>query len=60
MEYKFKRDLKNSFMIVDTKFSDMGYEKEILKNNDIGVLVPFHTLDINNKTEVWYDITGLV
>ena len=60
MEYKFKRDLKNSFMIVNTKFSDMGYEKEILKNNDIGVLVPFHTLDINNKTEVWYDITGLV
>ena len=60
MEYRFKRDLKNSFMIIDSGFDKMGYEKDVLRNNDIDVLVPFHTVDINNVTQVWYDITGLV
>lgn len=60
MEYRYKRDLKNSFMIIDAALGDMGYEKDILRYNDIDVLVPFHTLDINNKTQVWYDITGMV
>lgn len=60
MDYRFKRDLKNSFMIVENGFENAGYEKEILRFNDIDVLVPFHTVDINNITQVWYDITGLV
>lgn len=60
MEYKFKRDLKNSFMIVKATFDDMGYEKDILRYNDIDILVPFHTVSINNEMQVWYDITGLV
>ena len=60
MEYRFKRDLKNSFMIIDARFGDSGYEKNILRYNDIDVLVPFHTVDINNVTQVWYDITGLL
>lgn len=60
MEYKYKRDLKNSFMIIETGFENAGYEKDILRYNDIDVLVPFHTVDINNVTQVWYDITGLV
>lgn len=60
MEYRFKRDLKNSFMIVDSDLENAGYEKNILRYNDIDVLVPFHTVDINNITQVWYDITGLV
>ena len=60
MNYRFKRDLKHSFMIIEDGFGDMGYERDILMNNDIDVLVPFHTLDINNITEVWYDITGLL
>ena len=60
MDYKFKRDLKNSFMIVESGFENAGYEKNILRYNDIDVLVPFHTVEINNVTQVWYDITGLV
>ena len=60
MDYRFKRDLKNSFMIIDAGFAETGYEKNILMYNDIDVLVPFHTVDINNVTQVWYDITGLV
>lgn len=60
MDYKFKRDLKNSFMIVESGFENAGYEKSILRYNDIDVLVPFHTVEINNVTQVWYDITGLV
>lgn len=60
MEYTFKRDLKNSFMVTNGSFDDMGYEKDILKNNDIDILVPFHTVSINNRMQVWYDITGLV
>nr|MCR4610627.1 FHA domain-containing protein [Lachnospiraceae bacterium] len=60
MNYRFKRDLKNSFMIIDAGLNDAGYEKDILRYNDIDVLVPFHTLDVNNVTQVWYDITGLV
>lgn len=60
MDYKFKRDLKNSFMIVESGFENAGYEKDILRFNDIDVLVPFHTVEINNVTQVWYDITGLV
>ncbi len=60
MDYRFKRDLKNSFMIVESGFENAGYEKDVLRFNDIDVLVPFHTVDINNVTQVWYDITGLV
>jgi len=60
MEYRFKRDLKNSFMIAKATFDDMGYEKDILMYNDIDILVPFHTVSINNEMQVWYDITGLV
>lgn len=60
MEYTFRRDLKNSFMIAKASFDDMGYEKDILMYNDIDVLVPFHTVSINNEMQVWYDITGLV
>ena len=60
MEYTFKRDLKNSFMIAKATFDDMGYEKDMLMYNDIDILVPFHTVSINNEMQVWYDITGLV
>ena len=47
-------------MRIDAGFVDVGYEQNILRYNDIDVLVPFHTVDINNVTQVWYDITGLM
>lgn len=60
MECFYKRDLKKSFMVLEGAFEELGYEKEVLKNNEISVLVSFYTVDVNNKTQIWYDISGMI
>ncbi len=60
MECFYKRDLKKSYMVLEGEFEEIGYEQEVLKNNTISVLLPFYTVNLNNKMQIWYDITGMI
>ena len=58
MNIRYERQINKSFMVITdiAKISDL--EDEMLRENRIRMLLPFFTVDINDETEFWYDITG--
>ncbi len=55
---RYRRDLRNSYMIVEGNFEENSCEKQMLQENRLSSLLPFSTVSIEERTQFWYDITG--
>ncbi len=55
---RYRRDLQHSYMIVESRFDDTGFEKQMLQENRLASLLPFSAVSIEDRTQFWYDITG--
>lgn len=47
------------FMVLASENEVLGYEKEMLEQNNIKSLLPFYTVNRNGRYEYWYDVTNL-
>ena len=59
MEIGYRRTAEGSYMLIEGRREPVGFEEQMLKNNDIGQLLAFHTIDMNGMTQLWYDISGM-
>lgn len=59
MEVKYQRGAGKRYLVIGFD-GDKGrnYEVEMLQENEIEALLPFYSVVINGKKELWYDITG--
>lgn len=58
MQISYNRTHRESFMIIQDTICIPEYEKRILKENEIRSLLSFHTMQTNDETQIWYDISG--
>ncbi len=58
MEISFNRNVKGSFMVVEGAGEPSVYEEQMLRENQVMVLLSFFTLCMDKKIQYWYDITG--
>lgn len=59
MNIEYRRTVQGSYMVIEGKNNHVGYEKQMLKQNDVPQLLSFHTMELNGKTQFWYDIGGM-
>ena len=59
MQIEYRRTAQGSFMLIEGSCIDVGYEEKMLKKNDIKRLLDFHTMDMNGRTDLWYEISGM-
>ncbi|MCR5097382.1 MAG: FHA domain-containing protein [Lachnospiraceae bacterium] len=59
MNIEYRRTVQGSYMVLEGKRAALGFEKQMLKRNDIPQLLTFHSLELNGKTQFWYDIGGM-
>ena len=59
MEIEYRRTARGSYMILEGDYFDQGYEGQMLLQNDVPRLLKFHTMELNGKTQFWYDISGM-
>ena len=59
MEIEYRRTAQGSFMLLEGQEDPDGFEKKMLTQNDIPGLLSFHTLQINGRTQFWYDMSGM-
>lgn len=58
MELSYKRETDKSFMIMEGEACDTGFEKKMIEENEVSVLLPFYIVGLNAAIQVWQDITG--
>lgn len=58
MEIQYQRELQKSYMILEGDPADVGYEEQMLRENEIRTLLAFYTVELNRRIQFWYDITG--
>ena len=58
MEISFNRNVKGSFMVVEGAGEPSVHEEQMLRENQVMVLLSFFTLCMDKKSSTWYDITG--
>lgn len=58
MDIQYKRKLKQSYMILEGEPKDVGFEEQMLRQNEIQALLSFYTVELNRRIQFWYDITG--
>lgn len=58
MQISKERGYGKKYLIIKGKGIKNNYEIEFLKNNEVGALLPFYTIEKNGEVEYWYDITG--
>jgi hypothetical protein len=59
MEVQYKRNHRESYMILESESYQHNYEERMLKENQLRSLLSFYTMQIDGTTQFWYDITGL-
>ncbi len=59
MEIEYRRTAEGSFMLLEGELENTGYEERMLKGNDIPQLLDFFSLELNDKTQLWYGINGM-
>ncbi len=59
MEVKYRRTAEGSFMLLEGELENTGYEEQMLKGNDIPQLLGFFSLELNDRTQLWYGINGM-
>lgn len=45
-------------MIIEGETIDVGYEEEMLRQNQLQSLLRFYTTEVNGRIQFWYEITG--
>ena len=58
MEISYRRNAGTSYMILPQEGEALSYEEEMLRNNDIPVLLSFFSMRTEGRRELWYDITA--
>lgn len=58
MEVSYKRTYKESYLIITGTLGSYQYEEMMLKENKLKTLLTFYTMDVNGKTQFWYDISS--
>ena len=58
MERQYKRNHRESYMILEDRQYESGYEETMLRENHIRSLLSFHTMLKDGSVQFWYDITG--
>ncbi len=58
MQVSYERNVKGSFMVVEGSGEPSAYEEQMLRENQVMVLLSFFTLCMDKKIQYWYDITG--
>ena len=58
MEVSYKRTYKESYLIITGTLGSYQYEEMMLKENELKTLLTFYTMDVNGKTQFWYDISS--
>ncbi|MBR1572164.1 MAG: FHA domain-containing protein [Lachnospiraceae bacterium] len=58
MEVSYKRTYKESYMIITGTLGSYQYEEMMLKENELKTLLTFYTMEVNGKTQFWYDISS--
>ncbi|MEE3481700.1 MAG: DUF6382 domain-containing protein [Lachnospiraceae bacterium] len=58
MQVSYVRNVKGSFMIVEGSGEAAAYEEQMLRENQVMVLLSFFTLCMDRKIQYWYEITG--
>ncbi len=58
MKLTYKRDLSHSYMVASGHKKVEAYEEKMLESNEISVLLPYHTTELDGDVQYWYDITG--
>lgn len=58
---RLEEDVKGKFFVVEVKPGQglIGYQVEMLENNEVENIVKFDIRTKNGVSEIWYDITGL-
>lgn len=59
MQIEYRRNMKQSLMIVQTEEYYRGYELEMCAKNRIAGLLSFETVVADGEMQFWYDITGM-
>ncbi len=59
MEIEYKRTAEGSYMFIEGRCIEPGYEEKMLKNNEVGKLLSFQTMQMNGQLQFWYDISGM-
>ncbi|MQN02072.1 MAG: FHA domain-containing protein [Lachnospiraceae bacterium] len=59
MDVSYQRSPNRSYMILSGKESGEGYEEEMLRQNEVAMLLSFYMVDLDHGLQVWYDITRL-
>ena len=57
-QISYNRDHKNSYMIIEGETDNIGYEEQMLRENEVRMLLAFYTVEMNRKIQLWYEITG--
>lgn len=58
MKCSYRRDGRQSYMILEGLPEEVGYEKRMLQENEVHGLIPFSSVCQNDQVQIWYDITG--
>lgn len=59
MEIVYKRMYDECYMVIETEeLPQDGYEEQMMRQNQICCLLSCYTLEINNRIQFWYRITG--
>jgi len=58
MKVQYQKGKNKRFMILDGDKYPENYETEMMKENNIGALLPFYSVEKDGKIQYWYDITG--
>ncbi len=57
MEFRFYRELKHNYLILDAGENDIDdYQYKMLLNNKIGGILPFDIRTMDNKCSIYYEI----
>lgn len=60
MEIVYKKDGNQKFMIIrNPQIEENDYKMQMISNNNIKGVIAFKELMLNNKIELWYDVTSL-
>lgn len=58
MEISYRRNAGTNYMILPQEGEVADFEEEMLRNNDIPVLLTFFSMRSDGRRELWYDITA--
>ena len=58
MEITYQRTPAESHMVITGQMGDVGFEEEMLRNNEVPVLLGFYTTVYDGSLQFWYNITG--